>query len=117
MNKRTYGQQYEEMAAAYIAGEGIKIIGRNVHMGRIGEIDIIGIDQSSSFGETLVFFEVKYRKDDRFGTAVEAVDLKKQQTIKKCASYYLAYRNIKSFIRFDVIAIDGEKINWIKNAF
>jgi len=117
INKRGVGEYYEDAACFYLSQNGIEILDRNVHMSNIGEIDIIGVDRSSSYGETLVFFEVKYRRDGRYGTAAEAVNARKIAKIRKCASYYLAYKKEKRMIRFDVLAIDGDKINWIKNAF
>ena len=116
-NKRNAGNYYEDAAVAYLAAEGIEIIDRNVHMSKIGEIDIIGMDRGAEYGDTLVFFEVKYRKNSRYGYAAEAITEKKKRTIRQCAGYYIAYRQIKCLIRFDVIAIDGEKITWYKNAF
>lgn len=115
--KRQSGKYYEDAAIEYLKNEGIWIIDRNVHMSRLGEIDIIGMDRSTAYGDTLVFFEVKYRSSDRYGTAVTAVTEQKKRTIRKCASYYLAYKKIDYYIRFDIIAIDGEKISWYKNAF
>lgn len=119
MNTRKIGQHYEEVAAAYLANEGIRIIDRNVTCGRIGEIDIIGVQPSEKNDEpeTLIFFEVKYRKSASYGYPVQAVDLKKQTKLRRCAEYYLAYKKNDSYIRFDVIAMEGEKITWYKNAF
>lgn len=117
MNKRNSGKFYEDAAVAYIEERGVEIIERNIHMGKIGEVDIIGMDRSANYGETLVFFEIKYRKDSRFGTAAMAVNDKKKRTIRKCAMHYIAFKHIRTYIRFDVIAIDGEQISWIKNAF
>ena len=117
MNKRQMGEYYEDAAIAFLENNKISIIGKNVHCGKIGEIDIIGMDQGADYGRTLVFFEVKYRKNGNYGYAAEAVDGKKQNTIRKCASYYTAFKNWSGYIRFDVIAIDGDEINWIKNAF
>lgn len=116
-NRRGVGTYYEDAAVQYLIGEGIEIVDRNVHMSNIGEIDIIGIDQGAAYGKTLVFFEIKYRKSDRYGSAAMAITEKKKRTMRKCAEYYIAFRKLDCFIRFDVIAIDGEKISWIKNAF
>lgn len=131
MNTREIGTHYEEAAAAYLENEGIKIIDRNVTCGKLGEIDLIGIDsnvpsvfategtgtESGEEAGILVFFEVKYRKNAASGHPEEAVDLKKQEKIRRCAQYYLAYRKNKMYVRFDVIAIQGEEITWYKNAF
>ncbi len=131
MNTRDIGTHFEEAAVSYLEDNGIRIIDRNVRCGRIGEIDLIGIDRSpvmpdadmnegdSDIGSdrTLVFFEVKYRKSGDFGDPVSAVDHRKQAKIRKCAQYYLSYRPTGDYIRFDVIAIRGEEITWYKNAF
>lgn len=120
-NNRTTGTYYEDAAVAYLTEAGIDVIDRNVRCGKIGEIDIIGIDRGSDYGETLVFFEVKYRKDGTYGGPEAAVDVRKQKTIRKCAQYYTAYNRyynrIKPYLRFDVIAIENEEIRWYKNAF
>lgn len=116
-DKKNKGKFYEDAAVEYLKNAGIEIIERNVHMSKFGEIDIIGMDRGAAYGDTLVFFEVKYRENDRFGNAVCAVTEKKKRTMRKCAEYYIAFKDIKSLIRFDVIAIDGEIINWYKNAF
>ena len=69
--------------------------------------------------QTLVFVEVKYRKDDKKGYPAQAVDQRKQQKIRKSAMIYLK-KNHLSFeqpIRFDVVEILGKKIRVIKHAF
>ena len=113
MNKREKGAQKEEQVCAYLLSKGIKIAERNFRC-RQGEIDIIGFD-----GEYLVFFEVKYRSSRGMGSAAEAVGFTKQRKICRVADYY---RMIHRFgddtpVRFDVIAIDGKNLRWIKNAF
>ena len=63
--------------------------------------------------------EVKYRNDDRFGTALEAVGSAKQEKICRCADWYLwkhpAEGDVQ--IRFDVVAVCRKEIQWIQNAF
>ena len=85
-----------------------------IHKGKVGEIDIIAKED-----QTLVFVEVKYRKDDKKGYPAQAVDQRKQQKIRKSAMIYLK-KNHLSFeqpIRFDVVEILGKKIRVIKHAF
>ena len=113
MNKREKGAQKEEQVCAYLLSKGVKIKERNFRS-RHGEIDIIGYDE-----EFLVFFEVKYRSSRSKGSAAEAVGFTKQRKICRVSDYY---RMIHRFsddtpIRFDVVAIDGENLRWIKNAF
>ena len=111
MNKRNVGTFYENVAEKFLVEHGINILERNFRC-RIGEIDLIGIDD-----DTLVFFEVKYRKNSQYGSPFEAVDYRKQKKIISVAKYYLAYRNMDKFIRFDVIGIFKNEIEWIRDAF
>ena len=90
---------------------GIEIIETNYRC-RMGEIDIIGRDD-----DTLIFFEVKYRKSDAYGNALYAIDIKKQAKIRKVAQFYLNYSKHKGYARFDAVGITGDKIDWIRNAF
>ena len=80
----------------------------------MGEIDIIAMKD-----EYLVFVEVKYRSTSRYGNASEAVGIRKQQTIRNVASFYLTTRYKRTDIpcRFDVIAINADSITHIQNAF
>jgi putative endonuclease len=114
INKRNKGSKFERIAAAYLYKElNYEILEMNFRC-RIGEIDIIAKD-----GSTLCFIEVKYRKDDSFGMPQEAVDIKKQKKILLVSAYYRTLHNIRSDyqIRFDVVAILGNRIKIIKNAF
>jgi putative endonuclease len=101
------------MAAEYLKNKGYEVISQNF-FSKNGEIDIIAKDT-----DTLVFCEVKYRSNTRYGLPEEAVDYRKQDKIRKTAAYYL-YRNnfpVETRVRFDVIAVLGEKITHIEDAF
>ncbi|MBQ2711386.1 MAG: YraN family protein [Clostridia bacterium] len=112
MNKRIVGLKGEDIAAKYLEKHKYKIIERNFAC-RFGEIDIIAKD-----GKFIVFIEVKRRKSLKFGRPCEAVDLKKQQTIVTCATYYLSMKALVGKpVRFDVVEILGEEVNLIKDAF
>lgn len=114
MNNRTVGSQKEKLAVDFLRNNGLKIEDTNYRFHKMGEIDIIAKD-----GRTLVFAEVKYRKTARAGCAAQAVNYKKIKQICKVSDAYRACKGISPSvpIRFDVIAIDADKINWIKNAF
>ena len=107
------GADREKQAAEYLERQGMRIVERNFRI-RQGEIDLIGYHQGY-----LVFVEVKYRSGDTKGHASEAVNLKKQQRICRVADYYRYSRRLGADIgiRYDVIAIQGEEISWIQNAF
>ena len=113
LNKREIGDNYELLAADYLRNNGVKILVKN-YRNRFGEIDLIGYD-----GETLVFFEVKYRNNLQSGYAEEAVDAKKQHVICRISDFYRVQYGISDFasIRYDVVAINHDRIRWIKNAF
>lgn len=111
-NKRQVGAHYERKAGEYLISRGYEIVEYNFRC-RMGEIDLIAID-----GEYLVFCEVKYRAGAMMGHPAEAVGIRKQQAISKCAAYYLMTRRISSIpCRFDVVSVEGEEIILIKNAF
>ena len=113
MNTRKIGIQKEETACRYLKEQGIQIKERNYRC-KMGEIDIIGYDK-----DCLVIFEVKYRKDMAMGSASEAVDYRKQKKICSVFDYYRMIHKCpdNQAVRFDVIAIEGDRIDWIKNAF
>ncbi len=113
MDKRKIGNQAEERAAAWLEAAGYQIIERNFSC-RQGEIDLI-----AKKDDVLVFVEVKYRQSRRGGLPEEQVGYRKQERIKKTAVYYLWKRGIPedSACRFDVIAVYGEEIRHIEDAF
>ena len=111
-NNRQVGEVHEARAVEALEQRGYKIIQKNFRC-RIGEIDIVALHKGY-----LVFVEVKYRKNTRSGYAAEAVTQKKQQIISRVADYYIHThcRKIPS-CRFDVAALDGERIEIYENAF
>ena len=113
MNKRKTGNSGELAAVGYLRKRGIRIIEHNFRI-RQGEIDLVGYDHG-----VLVFFEVKYRKSAACGLPQDAVGIRKQEKICKVAAYYRSFHNIRDnvSVRYDVIAILGDRITWIKNAF
>ena len=113
-NRRAVGTSYEALAARFLETAGYQILCRNFRT-RHGEIDLIAFDQKE---EALVFVEVKYRKDGRYGMPAEAVGKRKQEQILGAAERYLSQTGLfASAVRFDVVEILGDKIRVIKNAF
>lgn len=101
----------ENQAERYLKKNGYKILCKNYHS-RFGEIDIIALDKS-----TTVFVEVKKRGANSFAGGAEFVTASKQSKIIKTALFYLQSKNIQNDIRFDVIEINCNNINHIKDAF
>lgn len=112
-NKRELGSRYEKQAAAFLEQKGLRILERNFYC-RSGEIDLIARE-----GRYLVFVEVKYRHTQESGWACAAVDRRKQRAISRTAQFYLVRYGygMDTPCRFDVVAIDGGKLQWIRNAF
>lgn len=112
-SSKAVGMQYEERAVQYLAGCGYRVVARNYRC-RKGEIDIIAKD-----GPYLCFIEVKYRKEGKFGGALKAVNLSKQQRISKTALYYLMEHGYtdNTPCRFDVLGVTADHMELIKNAF
>lgn len=110
-NKVT-GDSGEEIACKYLRKKRYKILERN-YKNPIGEIDIV-----TKHRGMIVFVEVKTRTSDYFGLPREAVDVYKQDKIRRVALGYLKHhRALESLIRFDVIEILDGEVTHIENAF
>lgn len=110
------GRQGEDLAAAWLAEAGYRIIERNYRC-LFGEIDIVAQD-----GDTLVFVEVKSRRSGAFGAPELAVGIEKQRKISRISLHYLAEKGWSHRpARYDVVAVrlqpEGPRIELIRNAF
>ena len=89
----------EATAAEYLRKKGYRLEAVGFRC-RYGEIDLI-----LRKGRYLVFVEVKLRKSDRFASAREYVDFRKQDRIRITADYYLSKFPTLRQPRFDVVEI------------
>ncbi|WP_279610927.1 YraN family protein [Vibrio gelatinilyticus] len=115
LSKRLIGQNYEALAQKYLIRHGLTPVAMNFSA-KCGEIDLIMKDS-----HCIVFIEVKYRKNDQFGSAAEMVTPSKAKKLIKTAQFWLSKHGLSFYdteFRFDVLAIEdnGSNINWIKNA-
>lgn len=95
------GRSGEDLAAAYLQRKGMAILARNYRC-RAGEIDLVARD-----GAVVVFVEVKERRSESHGTAVEAVTWRKRQRVLRAARVYASVNGLTDApVRFDVLAID-----------
>lgn len=110
-----FGRISEDRAAAYLMANGYTIRDRNWRIGH-KELDIVAQKHG-----VLVVVEVKARRTDRYGDAVEAVTDEKIHKTIHAANAYVRYHRINLPIRFDVITITGEPghqtIEHIEDAF
>lgn len=122
--RSTKGREAENIACEHLKKNGLKLIEKNFYS-RYGEIDLIMQHKS-----TLVFVEVRYRKNADYGGALASITPGKQSKIRKTALYYMQKKGRDFNTRIDVVAItnacsdDQQKapenavqINWIQNAF
>ena len=105
------GRDAEDRACAHLRKHGLRLVERNFRC-RGGEIDLIMRD-----GPTLVFVEVRFRRSDRFGGSAETVDVHKQARLIGAAQLYLQRKRITAPCRFDVVAITGSDLQWVRDAF
>lgn len=113
-NKRSQGSIYEQKARAYLETQGLKFIAANQTF-KCGELDLVMAD-----GDTIVFVEVRQRKSNRFGSAVESIDYRKQQKWINAANIWLFTKRNQSLdtakCRFDVVAFEGDNPPlWLPN--
>jgi putative endonuclease len=95
------GVQGEKLAARFLRGRGYKILYRNFKARGGGEIDVVCRD-----GDTLVFVEVKTRRNDEFGRPIEAVGRQKQMRVSKGGLAWLRLLdNPDVSFRFDVVEV------------
>jgi putative endonuclease len=109
-DKQIKGQAGEDAALNYLEREGLALVTRNFRC-KGGEIDLVMQENG-----TLVFIEVRKRADARHGGAAASVTAAKQRRLITAAHIYLQRYKMPPACRFDVVAIDGDALNWIKNA-
>ncbi|MFP4466981.1 MAG: YraN family protein [Candidatus Goldiibacteriota bacterium] len=116
-DSRKRGGLFERAAAKEYEKKGYKILGFN-YSAKGGEIDVIAGKK-----ELLVFVEVKARKTGSSSNPFEAVDSRKQKRIIRAAKQYMLFNNLyKTYVRFDVAAVEAAgdeavKIEIMEDAF
>jgi putative endonuclease len=112
---RLLGERGERAAARHLKRQGMRVLLRGYRTER-GEIDLIARD-----GDTLVFVEVKARRQ---GVPAEAVTPEKQRRLTNVAFQFMRkYHVLEVPSRFDVVAIvwpDDQtrpQIDHFRNAF
>ncbi len=114
---RQRGFYAEQLACDYLEKRGLHLIEKNYRL-KCGEIDLIMRDET-----TLIFVEVRYRKNNFFGGAAESITWRKQQRLIRAAQYFslrcILAKTLSS--RFDVVTLSGDLhnpcISWIQDAF
>jgi putative endonuclease len=119
---RDQGVITELACCKYLQAQGLVLLARN-YRSKLGEIDLIMLDK-----KTLVFVEVRFRKDQRYGGPLASVTAHKQQRIRATAEHYLQQQSSYNAARIDVVGmswlnpdtahkVGNYSFEWIKNAF
>ncbi len=112
------GDEGEDRALHWLQRQGLVLVQRHYQVARgpgarAGEIDLIMRERDG----TLVFVEVRARAGTGHGGAAASVGAAKQRSLVYAARHYLARLPGLPPCRFDVVAIDGEQLRWLKGAF
>jgi putative endonuclease len=112
------GDEAERRALAHVAAKGLVLVERNYRVARGprargAEIDLILRDLDG----TLVFVEVRARADASHGGAAATVDFRRQPRLVFAARHFLGRFASPPPCRFDVVTVEGERIEWLRAAF
>jgi putative endonuclease len=113
------GDAGEARALAHLLAQGLALVQRNYRVARGphargGEVDLIMRERDG----TLVFVEVRSRQSAAFGGAAASVSASKQRSLVLAAQYFLMNTQRSTPpCRFDVVALDGDRIEWLRGAF
>ena len=112
------GDAAEARALAHLQRQGLTLVERNYRVARGprargGEVDLI----LRTADGTLVFCEVRARHSAAHGGAAASVGAAKQRALVFAAQHYLRRFATPPPCRFDVVAIDGEQLEWLAGAF
>lgn len=117
-DKQRRGDTAEAQALAHLQGQGLALVERNYRLARGphargGEVDLILRERDG----TLVFVEVRARTDARHGGAAASVGAAKRASLVLAARHYLLRFAVPPPCRFDVVAIEGGALQWLRGAF
>lgn len=115
---KAIGDEGEALALAHLQRAGLVLVERNYRLARGphargGEVDLILRERDG----TLVFAEVRARAGTRHGGAAASVGAAKQRRIVLAAQHYLLRWASPPPCRFDVVAIDAGRVEWLRGAF
>lgn len=117
-NTKQAGDAAEALALRYLMRQGLSLVKRNYRVARGpgargGEVDLIMRDTDG----TLVFVEVRARSGRHHGGAAGSVTALKQRKVLYAAQHFLLRLPSPPPCRFDVVAIEGDEVQWLPAAF
>ncbi|TSH95127.1 YraN family protein [Verticiella sediminum] len=107
------GELAQARARAHLEAAGLVCVAQNLRA-RTGELDLVMRD-----GEHLVFVEVRERRGGSHGGALASVGWDKRRRLMRTAQVFLQtlWRGPVPACRFDVVALEGEALQWVRGAF
>lgn len=115
--KQAIGNHAENLAKQFLQSKGLVLVKAQFRC-QMGEIDLIMKHRNE-----LIFIEVRFRDNSRYGAPFETITYAKRQKLIRTALYFQLCHPWTEYYssRFDVISISGEQLNpkitWIPNAF
>lgn len=102
--RRALGAAGERLAALYLQRRGYRIIARNVRLPS-GEIDLVAWQRT-----TLVLVEVRVKRSDIVGEALQSIVPRKQERLRRLAQEYCAaLEQEPEQLRIDVVGISLDR--------
>ncbi|HEV8265186.1 MAG TPA: YraN family protein [Gemmatimonadales bacterium] len=106
------GLAAEEQAMRYLQSRGWQVVTHRFRAGRI-ELDLV-----ARRGCLVAFVEVKARRGEAFGSPFEAITGAKRREIVKAARVWVdRFGQPSDIYRFDCIALTGNKLEHLEDAF
>ena len=115
---KSRGDEGEAKALVHLQEQGLTLVERNYRVARGpsapgAEVDLI----MRAPDGTLVFVEVRARARSDHGGAAASIGRSKQLRCIRGARHYLQSVHPWPPCRFDVVALEGDELNWIPAAF
>ena len=107
MNTTSKGNLFETKACEYLIENGFKIIERNYHAKKLGEIDIICIKDN-------IYHFVEVKSGDSF-EAIYNITPSKLYKLYRSIEYYLKVKNLEVAYCVDAIIFAGNKLEYLEN--
>jgi len=108
--KQRQGQLGERRALDFLEAQGLTLVEANFRC-KGGEIDLVLRD-----GAALVFVEVRQRASRSHGGAAASITPAKLRRLVCAAQFYLQRLPQLPPCRIDVVAIDGDQVDWLRDA-
>lgn len=106
------GVRAEQVAAEVMRGQGYQVLEQRYRYHRY-DVDLV-----ARLGSTVVFVEVKARASNAFGAPAAAVTAMKQLRLSRAAAAWLQrHGRPGDACRFDLIAVQGDRVEWLQSAF